>query len=393
MKMMSCIFDDEGESSSSNSYEHNQHIPENHNQHAKRKLNFIKKKHQNSNNSDVSGGCPKVQRSASAIFRSKVYAVVARKQKKSVTEKQDIKENKAKESVSDTPEESILQGVTFQHLDHATGQKEQEGNLAFDNRAYLSLSFPQDSGFDSYEPMKEKQFYENVKEQSDDQEEDFPSYENIEGSSESYENIRDPSSSQLNYQNLDFIPPPPILKSMPELREESYENVDFQKEIPVYAVPKKVNNVAIEEEEAPVYENYDFQEEAIYQNMVVKKGKLMPANNNNNNRRQSAPARTGDVYAQVKMLKRSVQEVNALMEPKRSDFILQRTKELEKEVTSTTFTRTVNTASVKRSSNFKSILNKFNVMQSSQSSSTTITTSKVVDNNHHQKRSLPNIKT
>ena len=145
--------------------------------------------------------------------------------------------------------------------DHAAGQKEQEGNLAFDNRAYLSLSFPQDSGFDSYEPMKEKQFYENVKEQSDDQEEDFPSYENIEGSSESYENIRDPSSSQLNYQNLDFIPPPPILKSMPELREESYENVDFQKEIPVYAVPKKLSHtpsVAFEEE-APVYENYDFQ--------------------------------------------------------------------------------------------------------------------------------------
>ena len=132
--------------------------------------------------------------------------------------------------------------------------------MAFDNRAYLSLSFPQDSGFDSYEPVKEKQFYENVKEA---EEEDFPSYENIEGSSESYENIRDPSSpkQQLNYQNLDFIPPPPILKSMPELREESYENVDFQKEIPVYAVPKKVNHtpsVALEEE-APVYENYDFQ--------------------------------------------------------------------------------------------------------------------------------------
>ena len=132
--------------------------------------------------------------------------------------------------------------------------------MAFDNRAYLSLSFPQDSGFDSYEPVKEKQFYENVKEAED---EDFPSYENIEGSSESYENIRDPSSpkQQLNYQNLDFIPPPPILKSMPELREESYENVDFQKEIPVYAVPKKLSHtpsVAFEEE-APVYENYDFQ--------------------------------------------------------------------------------------------------------------------------------------
>ena len=143
-----------------------------------------------------------------------------------------------------------------------------------------------------------------------------------------------------------------------------------------------------------------FQEEAIYQNMVLNQGKLMPANNNNNtknennNRRQSAPARTGDVYAQVKMLKRSVQEVNALIEPKRSDFILQRTKELEKEaMTSTTFTRTVNTASVKRSSNFKSILNKFNVMNQSSPSSSTITTAKVVENNHHQKRSLPNIKT
>ena len=89
MKMMSCIFDDEGESSSSNSYEH--HIQAENQAPTKRKLNFIKKRHQNS------GSCPKVQRSASAIFRSKVYAVVARKQKKSVTEKQqDIKENKGK---------------------------------------------------------------------------------------------------------------------------------------------------------------------------------------------------------------------------------------------------------------------------------------------------------
>ena len=139
--------------------------------------------------------------------------------------------------------------------------------------------------------------------------------------------------------------------------------------------------------------------------MVVKKGKLIPAtnnnngkkhennNNNNNNRRQSAPARpNGDVYAQVKMLKQSVQEVNALIEPKRSDLILQRTKELETVNTSTHFTRSVNTASVKRSSNFKSILNKFNVMS-------TNTTPSVVEQNqlqHHQnnqKRSLPNIKT
>merc|ERR1712066_183233 len=126
---------------------------------------------------------------------------------------------------------------------------------------------------------------------------------------------------------------------MPELREESYENVDFQKEIPVYAVPKKLSHtpsVAFEEE-APVYENYDFQEEAIYQNMVLNRsGKLLPAKVNQQqdierDRRQSAPARpqTSDVYAQVKILRRSVQEVNAMLEPKKSELILQRTKELE----------------------------------------------------------------
>ena len=74
---MSCIFDDEeGESSSSNSYGDQQNF-----QDPKKKLNFIKKKN------NVTG--QKVQRSASAIFRSKVYAVVARKQKKS----RNVREN------------------------------------------------------------------------------------------------------------------------------------------------------------------------------------------------------------------------------------------------------------------------------------------------------------
>ena len=44
---------------------------------------------------------------------------------------------------------------------------------------------------------------------------------------------------------------------MPELREENYENVDFQDKIPVYAVPKKLSLPTTEE--ASVYENYDFQ--------------------------------------------------------------------------------------------------------------------------------------
>ena len=83
--MMSCIFDDsEGcseESSSSNSaygdpLQNFAVEPK-----SRKQLNFIKKKH------NVTG--QKVQRSASAIFRSKVYAVVARKQKKT----RNIKEN------------------------------------------------------------------------------------------------------------------------------------------------------------------------------------------------------------------------------------------------------------------------------------------------------------
>ena len=90
------------------------------------------------------------------------------------------------------------------------------------------------------------------------------------------------------------ILPPPTLQSLPNLsnhnnESESYENLQFQsltepissnKIIPVYAISTKKKNsapIAMEEEEAPVYENYDFQEEVIYQNMLVNRsGKLLP---------------------------------------------------------------------------------------------------------------------
>lgn len=96
MKMMSCIFDDEGEysTSSSNSYEQQHQIPPE--KEAKRKLNFISKKKAQTLNS--SSG-PKVQRSASAIFRSKVYAVVSRKQKKNSGKRDQGKERKKLSSI------------------------------------------------------------------------------------------------------------------------------------------------------------------------------------------------------------------------------------------------------------------------------------------------------
>lgn len=273
-----------------------------------------------------------------------------------------------------------------------------EEALAFENKAYLSLQFPAsatvtaaavDSGFESYEDVKSKNMYENVENLKEN-------LEKIQDEDESYENIEPPP----NYQNIDFTPPlipPPNYQEEPseptetyenlkfnsliETHDETYQNIQFAeknpKATPVYATLKKgpLNGAPLVdpegvEDDSPVYENYDFQEEAIYQNMVVKRAvgsgsrKLIPATASA--RRQSVPARpsTSEVYAQVKLLRRSVQEVNAMLEqqPKRSELIRQRTKELEINNSTSHFTRSSNTASVKRSSNFKSILNKFNVM-------------------------------
>ena len=104
--MMSCIFDDEevsGESSSSHGSSCSVVVGQDQ-QHSlnKEKLNlksrFIKKKSStnnsktNSTNSSNSGS--KVQRSASAILRSKMYAVVAKKRKISKpTEQRSHEEN------------------------------------------------------------------------------------------------------------------------------------------------------------------------------------------------------------------------------------------------------------------------------------------------------------
>jgi hypothetical protein len=174
------------------------------------------------------------------------------------------------------------------------------------------------------------------------------------------------------------ILPPPTLQSLPNLSSqsneaESYENLQFQSltdptsnKVPVYAISTKKKNsapIAMEEEEAPVYENYDFQEDAIYQNMMVSpKGRMIPAKN----------VKSNDVYAQVKFLRMSVQEVNAIIEEevpnlsKRSELVMQRAKQLDDQCKTSHFSRTASTGSVKRSSNFKNILYKFNVMSQSQ---------------------------
>ena len=140
-------------------------------------------------------------------------------------------------------------------------------NLAFDNQAYINMSFP-DSGIDSapssYENVELP--YENVPEAAAE-----ASYENV--VDQSYENIDPP----LNYQNLDFSTITPTFEDYENLKfqeeeendvQESYQNVDFAvepfKAVPVYATLKKAPMgapiaKAEEEEEGPVYENYDFQ--------------------------------------------------------------------------------------------------------------------------------------
>ena len=91
MKMMSCIFDDEevsGESSSTGS-SCSVTVGQEQQSNSKEKLNlkyrFIKKKPSgtslNKNSPAGNSSGPKVQRSASAILRSKMYAVVAKKRK------------------------------------------------------------------------------------------------------------------------------------------------------------------------------------------------------------------------------------------------------------------------------------------------------------------------
>ena len=51
---------------------------------------------------------------------------------------------------------------------------------------------------------------------------------------------------------------------------------------------------------------------------------------------------------------------------KRSELVMQRAKQLDDQSKTSHFSRTANTGSVKRSSNFKNILYKFNVMSSNQ---------------------------
>lgn len=158
---------------------------------------------------------------------------------------------------------------------------EEELDLAFENKAYGGMEFSgpqQDSGFDS-----SLEGYENVQ----------PSYENVNvfnsrpnyNQDESYENV-DITGAQPEYQNVDFVK----LKKPPSAED--------------------------------IYENYDFQEDtAVYQNMYARRGRLSavkpPRRRGSNGRVQPVPPPPTlpqeDVYAKVKFLRQSIEEVNDML--------------------------------------------------------------------------------
>ena len=205
--------------------------------------------------------------------------------------------------------------------------------------------------------------YENIKAPSaDNEDDDLPEYQNVEVvSSSNFCTIpRQKKSSRKSRQDSDHVP-------------SIYQNIDFVSQLTPNGNNKKetsrskkklslsnkeeVGRQQREEEESPIYENYDFGEQSVYQNAVVHQGKVTPINSKNkaqirklshskshrshsthaissSSRRSSSSSGGGgahpvgsvslcpqvdnsdadEVYAQVRFLRKSVQEVNALLE-------------------------------------------------------------------------------
>ena len=174
-------------------------------------------------------------------------------------EEEEQTDNRAAESKSSIQMETIAE----------------ELDIAFDNKVYNELPFPASSKLPdcNYENVRinSDSFYENVP--------DLSTYENV---SEPYENVvaGKPVSGEMScYQNVVCGQS----KTANASEELFYQNVSF-------ANPTKSklpetnnnclapNNKTVLSEKIPEYENFDFEEEAVYQNMVVTdQRKMVPA--------------------------------------------------------------------------------------------------------------------
>jgi hypothetical protein len=159
----------------------------------------------------------------------------------------------------------------------------EEFDIAFDNKVYNDLPFPSEKNADcNYENVQRvsrinsDSFYENVP--------DLSTYENV---SEPYQNVTSAgklsSVETSSYQNVIYGQ-----SKIPNISDELfYQNVSFANPIKAQSVSKlpETNNNCVTpksktvlSEAIPEYENVDFEEEAVYQNMIVTdQRKLVPA--------------------------------------------------------------------------------------------------------------------
>ena len=283
-----------------------------------------------------------------------------------------------------------------QELDRAWNKKKEEmitideeashkaNLLAFDNKAYgirgaryddqdedLLARIQQDSGFESATDFVLPGSYENIEHRVVKINPVYENEESLSGDpsdldsefSEPYENVSVPEPDRT-YQNMNLSNQPPKL---PEKKRKKlypsdfgvrqkvlYQNLDFalpksKKATPikpsrrstakdvkdsVQSITKSIRDLEEEDKvESPVYENYNFGEQTVYQNIVSSrshKGRMVPAVDSKNSKINSRSKANfilfhnlevsqdskldDDVYAQVKFLRKTVEEVNSLLE-------------------------------------------------------------------------------
>ena len=147
----------------------------------------------------------------------------------------------------------------------------EEEDLAFSNLVYTEVDHGQAPATSPASAL-----YENVSHEAQ--------YENVQEDNKKYQNVTEPSQPTVNYQNVDTTGNNIRTGEQgTQLEQNVYENVESKG-------PQEH------------YENYDFGENGIYQNILFQR------------KSDSLLASKSDVYSQVKTLKEAVHGVNDILE-------------------------------------------------------------------------------
>ena len=145
-------------------------------------------------------------------------------------------------------------------------------DVAFDNHAYKSMPFPglevaSKQNYENVEPIGDC-FYENVLNLSNYENVPNANYENVPGK------VVKPVPGQVStYQNVTFNGSPGD-----DHLQLFYQNVEFGRSDKCSKKSEKNNNCLTKSDDIPEYENFDFEEESVYQNMIVtEQKKMIPA--------------------------------------------------------------------------------------------------------------------